>query len=553
VARPWRLRHKLVLGLALVVGSVALLLGGALFGLSSYLETMQTTQRKLREMQIVVQLRDHIQKIASAVQTPRADGPSAQDHEQKMKDAVQEVRHTLAGYRATLENDPLRGRLDPDGGESEAALIGRMEATLGRLEDAVTRANAPQVITAENPQAGKSRLGDDPDVQRAYDDLSRYANDLFLILLSDIDTSFKRSEANHRRSLTVAGFATALAIVLVLTLLYYFRVWVFTPIKELQAGVHRVHEGNFDHPIRLGSKDELEELADEFNAMTARLREVYKDLARQVNERTRQLVRSERMVSVGFLAAGVAHEINNPLASIAFCAEALERRLHDLLARAPGESEVVLKYLRMMQDEAQRCKQITQKLLDFSRSGGKREPAELTHLIRDVIEVAQCLPNARGKRIDFRTEGPVVAPVSVPDVKGVVLNLVVNALDSMAEGGLLTVSLAARGELAEVTFADTGCGMTPDVLENLFEPFFSRSRTGNGTGLGLSVSHQVIDGHGGTIAAASPGPGRGSTFTVRLPLTAAEARHETRDARHETNGAAEQAAIVPFPTARAAA
>ncbi len=122
---------------------------------------------------------------------------------------------------------------------------------------------------------------------------------------------------------------------LVLTLLYYFRVWVFAPIKQLQAGVHRVHEGNFDHPIRLGSQDELEELANEFNAMTARLREVYKDLARQVNERTRQLVRSERMVSVGFLAAGVAHEINNPLASIAFCAEALERRLHDLLARAP--------------------------------------------------------------------------------------------------------------------------------------------------------------------------------------------------------------------------
>jgi len=550
VARPWRLRHKLVLGLALVVGSVALLLGGALFGLSSYLETMQTTQRKLREMQIVVQLRDHIQKIASAVQAPRADGASAPD--QKMSDAVQEARRTLAGYRATLESDPFRGRFDPDGGEGEAALINRMESALGRLEDAVARVNAPQVLTAANPQGGKTRLGDDPDVQRAYDDLARYANDLFLILISDIEESFKRSEANHRRSLTVAGFATALAIVLVLTLLYYFRVWVFAPIKELQAGVHRVHEGNFDHPIRLGSQDELEELANEFNAMTARLREVYKDLARQVNERTRQLVRSERMVSVGFLAAGVAHEINNPLASIAFCAEALERRLQDLLARAPGESEVVLKYLRMMQDEAQRCKQITQKLLDFSRSGGKREPAELTHLVRDVIEVAQCLPNARGKRIEFRPEGPVVAPVSVPDVKGVVLNLVVNALDSMVEGGLLTVSLAARGEFAEVTFADTGCGMTPDVLENLFEPFFSRSRTGNGTGLGLSVSHQVIDAHGGTITAASPGPGRGSTFTVRLPLTGAEARHETRDTRHESTGG-DRPSVVPFPVARTAA
>src|SRR5205085_4040015 len=139
------------------------------------------------------------------------------------------------------------------------------------------------------------------------------------------------------------------------------RVWVFRPIKELQAGVHRVHGGNFDQPIRLSSKDELEELANEFNAMTVRLRDIYKSLAQQVNERTRQLVRSERMVSVGFLAAGVAHEINNPLASIAFCAEAMERRLQDLLASAKGaDAEAVIKYLKVVQQEAFRCKQITQ-------------------------------------------------------------------------------------------------------------------------------------------------------------------------------------------------
>ena len=138
----------------------------------------------------------------------------------------------------------------------------------------------------------------------------------------------------------------------------------------------------------------------------------------------------------------------------------------------------------------------------------------------------------------------VIAPVSVPDVKGVVLNLVVNALDSMPDGGLLTVALAARGEFAEVTFADTGCGMTPDVLENIFEPFFTRSRTGAGTGLGLSISHQVIDQHGGTIAVTSPGPGRGSTFTVRLPLRTAS-DSERPDAPEER--------IIPFPGTSVAA
>ena len=521
MARPWRLRHKLVLGLALVVGSVALLLGGALFGLSSYLETMQTTQRKLDRMQIVVQLRDHIQRITSTGQSPRADETAVSQFEREREqvcEAIKATDRTVKAHADTLRADAAR--LDQDDSEDEARLLERIGESLTQLQKAVEGSSPHRVTSPADPQQIAARLLDDSEVKKEYTRLTQFSNDLFRILISDINRSFQRSEANHRRSLTIAGFATALAIVLVLTLLYYSWVWVFAPIKQLQAGVHRVHEGNFDHPIRLGSQDELEELANEFNAMTARLREVYKDLARQVNERTRQLVRSERMVSVGFLAAGVAHEINNPLASIAFCAEALERRLHDLLARAPGESEVVLKYLRMMQDEAQRCKQITQKLLDFSRSGGKREPAELTQLIQDVIEVAQCLPTARGKSIVFQPDTPVMAPVRVPEVKGVVLNVVVNGLESMEEGGVLTVALAVRGEYAEMTFADTGCGMTPDVLENLFEPFFTRSRTGHGTGLGLATSHLVIDQHGGTIAVASGGPGRGSTFAIRLPLKA---------------------------------
>jgi signal transduction histidine kinase len=322
--------------------------------------------------------------------------------------------------------------------------------------------------------------------------------------------------------------------------------WVFTPIKSLQAGVQRVHGGDFDHPIRLTSQDELEELANEFNAMTVRLRDVYRDLAQQVNERTRQLVRSERMVSVGFLAAGVAHEINNPLASIAFCSEAMERRLTDILARAPEEGEIIAKYLRLIQQEAFRCKQITQKLLDFSRTGGKREPQELSVLIADVLEVAQHLPNARGKRIIFQPEIAVTALVSGPDVKSVVLNLVVNALDSMEEGGTLTADLAVRGELAEMTFTDTGCGMTPEVLNNIFEPFFTRNRTGNGTGLGLSISHQIVDQHGGSIQARSAGPGKGSTFVVRLPLRQPDPR------TLETHDRSAAATVIPSRAAAAA-
>jgi len=542
VSRPWQLRHKLIFGLALVVASVALLLGGALLGLSSYFETMDTTQRKLDEMQIVVQLRDQIHKTGEVRVQDAAPTSELQTDKDTIVEEVRKGRVILNAYESTLKNETLRRKLDPDGGRDEIALIAKLNEAFAALENAV-RLNTEAGVGV-SPEGGV-RLVQKPAVQQALGDLNRLSTDLFLFLVKDVHDSFDASRANHRRSLYITGGATALSFLLVCTLLYYFRVWVFNPIKLLQAGVRRVHRGNFDQPIQLHSQDELQELAVEFNAMTTRLRDIYKDLARQVNERTRQLVRSERMVSVGFLAAGVAHEINNPLASIAFCSEALERRLLEVLNKVPGEADVIAKYLKMIQQEAFRCKQITQKLLDFSRSGGRREPVELCGLIEDVIQVAHHLPSAKGKQFVFQTTEPITALVSGPDVKSVVLNMVVNALDSMDDTGTLTTTLSTDDEIATMTFTDTGCGMTPDVLDNIFEPFFTRNRTGNGTGLGLSISHQIVDQHGGSIQAQSAGPGRGSTFVVRLPLRAV-------DNRAEPARAEQHADTVPFVANRAA-
>src|SRR5207253_5289095 len=167
----------------------------------------------------------------------------------------------------------------------------------------------------------------------------------------------------------------------------------------------------------------------------------------------------------GFLAAGVAHEINNPLASILFCAEALERRLEEVLAAATAkrassaDSEVLIRYLKMVQQEALRCKDITQKLLDFSQTGErKREPTDLAGLITGVLEVARHLPNCRGKNVAFNPAAYIVAPVNAQDLKSVILNFVVNALDSMDDTGSLGITLTVAGSHAEMAFTDTGCG-----------------------------------------------------------------------------------------------
>jgi signal transduction histidine kinase len=237
---------------------------------------------------------------------------------------------------------------------------------------------------------------------------------------------------------------------------------------------------------------------------------------------------------VGFLAAGVAHEINNPLASIAFCGEALEARLNELLrqsrptGRTAEEYEIFGKYLKMIQDEAFRCKHITERLLEFSRTGEpRRESIELRQLVQAVLDITQHLPNHKGKHIVFeiapeRPGGRITAWVNGEEIKSVVLNLVVNALECMDEDGRLTIRLSQRDGRAELRFTDTGCGMSREVLDNIFEPFFTRSRSGKGTGLGLTITHLIISQHGGEIEADSPGPGQGSTVTVRLPVQARE-------------------------------
>jgi two-component system, NtrC family, sensor kinase len=131
--------------------------------------------------------------------------------------------------------------------------------------------------------------------------------------------------------------------------------------------------------------------------------------------------------------------------------------------------------------------------------------------------MVQHVPNSKGRTITFTPAANLEAWVSAHEIKQVFLNLVVNALDSMDEGGTVTITHAHRGDTLELSFKDTGCGMTEETLENIFEPFYTRSRTGKGTGLGLSISHRIITAHGGEIEATSAGLNQGSTFLVRLP------------------------------------
>jgi len=237
------------------------------------------------------------------------------------------------------------------------------------------------------------------------------------------------------------------------------------------------------------------------------------------------------MASVGFLAAGVAHEINNPLASIAWSAESLETRIYDIL-NPQGEVDErqqleqiddMKKYLQRIQEEAFRCKEITSALLDFSRMGDtQKKTANLSEIVQTVIEMVRPLSKYRDRTIEFERDATLQAQVNSQEIKQVVLNLITNALDSINSGGHVQIQLSRRNDQAVLEVSDNGCGMTAEVMQHLFEPFFTRRRDGQGTGLGLSITYQIIQEHGGNITPHSAGPGLGSTFTVSLPIKSHE-------------------------------
>jgi signal transduction histidine kinase len=257
----------------------------------------------------------------------------------------------------------------------------------------------------------------------------------------------------------------------------------------------------------------LEVLAGQ-TAIALRNAGLYADLREQMDElkRTqRQLVQSAKLAAVGELASSVAHEINNPLQVILFNAGLLLRQLPD---ETPAR-----KRLTTVTNEAQRAGKITRDLLDFARRREPRqEPVHLHELITRVLDLFQT------KMKDQNIEIDTVLSPGTPPVTGdrdqlmqVLVNLVVNAIDAMPDGGVLTIKTEVDRDEVVVAIRDTGSGMSPSQAARIFEPFFTTKPEGRGTGLGLSVSLGIVRSHGGTIDVESE-PAKGTTMTVRLPI-----------------------------------
>ena len=514
----WPIRIKLIAGLSLVVGMMLTLLGGAVFGLNAFHDSNLMHTDLLRELGASKELISHVARL----EVPRSDSLA---EKASIQDAARQARKALVDYFQQLKQNAMRRNRVDDGLSERGLAFGidhDLAAILNRIDPA-ERAGATLPGTAAWLAAHPEIAGDVPTAKRI-ERLFQRSLELIKKLHGDVFFITQNSRRQYEAGRVIVWLSALAVFAMLIALAVLFNRWVLNPIRLLQRGVRRVARGAFDYSIEVTTGDEMQTLAEAFNDMTARLRITYEDLERQVQERSRQLVRSERLAGVGYLAAGVAHEINNPLASIAFCSEALENRLAPLLAAGDGgDAKIVQNYLRMVQEEAFRCKSITEKLLDFSRCGEiQRERTDLASLIQGVVEMIRHMGKYRQKKILFTPREAVLAHADAQEIKQVVLNLVVNALDSMGDHGTLKIDLRHAEGMAEMVFTDDGCGMPPEVLENIFEPFFTKRRVGKGTGLGLSITHRIVSQHHGEIHASSPGEGKGATFSVRLPVQARE-------------------------------
>lgn len=301
---------------------------------------------------------------------------------------------------------------------------------------------------------------------------------------------------------------------------FLFRRRILQPIAELRTAVSRIENGDLHPKLSLPHADEFGVLAKTMQSMANRIQAHRVDLEERVKQRTTELLRTARLADLGTLAAGVAHEINNPLAAIATCTEGL---LRDGKRRGAGkdadpDSARTIDYLEIIAKEAMRARDTTSRLLAFARpESGRKNPVSIQREVADVVTMLEHSAQRVGVRLEKACEDdtPSVLGDSA-DLRQVVFNLVKNAIDASSEGGVVRIRTGSQDGRVTLEVEDEGTGITVEPLEKIFEPFVTTKDPGKGTGLGLAISHRIVTDHGGSIRVRNRDV-RGARFTVELP------------------------------------
>jgi signal transduction histidine kinase len=329
--------------------------------------------------------------------------------------------------------------------------------------------------------------------------------------------SFGAATGDAWKRYLVFSVVTALVPNLILVALV-IRI-ISRPLRRLTEAAVTVAAGEYGARVEVESNDEVGLLASSFNQMSRKMAD---DIER-LRAMSDQLVRTEKLAAAGTLAAGVAHEVNNPLASISSLVQILQ-------ARVPADSEdepsaETREMLRVISQQIARITQVLREMTDFARQRAPaRAPLDVARAVEASLRLASFDENFKRLTLttDFEPEAPLVS-ADADQLQQVFLNLLLNARDAMPEGGDLKVSTRYDARAAEILIeiADTGAGIATEHLAHVFDPFFTTKPAGRGTGLGLAVCYSIITAHGGRIEIA-PNDSRGTRVIVTLPIQQVE-------------------------------
>ncbi len=338
----------------------------------------------------------------------------------------------------------------------------------------------------------------------------------FEMSLADVDALIAKNRRNS------ALFA-ALTLLLVSCFIGLFiQRFVHRPVRQLVDQTKYIAEGDLDEAVPITTRDEIGYLARSFNKMTVKLKEARqqaqereKDLEQKVVELRQtqdHLIRSEKLASLGKMAAGVAHEINNPLASLLTYCYYLLRKL--------GNEKSVRERLEVMIKETTRCSMIVRNLLDFAgEAQPEMKPVNVNNILNQTLFLleSQVLFYNIEVRKNFDCSLPPVM-LDSGQIQQVFINLILNAAEACRDEGILSITTRTKNDFVEVEFQDNGCGIPKEDLGKIFDPFYSKKDQREGTGLGLAVSYGIVERHRANIVVESQ-VGKGSTFTIKLPLS----------------------------------
>ncbi|MCU7490769.1 MAG: ATP-binding protein [Bacteroidota bacterium] len=370
-----------------------------------------------------------------------------------------------------------------------------------------------------------------------------HAHDKNVKILGVLDVVISMKEAD---SIISSNISNVVATSILVTLIIAIAIWLFIsivvnrPVKKITKGIEELGKGNLNYKIDVRSQNELGKMAGQFNDMGSKLDLAYKEikewsetLNEKVKEKTEelkkiydQIIQIEKLASLGKLSATVAHELNNPLEGILTYSKLISRKIQK--QPESDENKKLLEFLELISDESSRCGRIVKDLLLFSHRGEDEFNSEnIVSIIDKCIQlINHHLEIHKIKLVTDYPEECVKINVDSQKIQQALMSLLINAIEAMAHGGCIKVSVVNEKEYVAIRIIDEGSGIMPEHLPHIFEPFYSTKQK-KGTGLGLAVAYGIIEHHKGKIEVESTSP-KGTTIKVSLPLR----KNNSRD-QHE--------------------